>query len=595
MTHWSKVLLLLIATRAFAAPAPIPEAEALETPTPQRITILMSAAAHEGWALQALPLRLAAEKAYRQDKLSVGEAWLNLYRWTALWGLSDHDYTPLWSAALDAAHIRNEAIVRNPPLRRLPLGYLLLPELQHWLLSNEAFSREFFSFITPVDYLPAVLRILNELHFDNPARFKTYASLALAIASVYDVPPPPSWPHSQAASLPRKWPNATEAFTWWTKQDESGRTYHALSQLGANELKFVVDASASFAELEWSQQMAEFPLTSLGNAYTAVHYDIERVRQTEMNWQKGAYSLPDILANGGICIDQAYFATHVGKARGVPTLLFRGQGLSTRHAWFGFLDEKEEWQLDVGRYAEQRFVTGYVMDPQTWREVSDHELKFLAARFFKQPLYLQSRVHMIFAADFLTRGNAVAAANAALKAVKLEGRNFPAWEVLISAEKTLGLGPKQQEETLREALAALQGYPDLESAYSARLSESLRARGETAAADAEQLRIVQKNRDNRGDIALQRARLNLVASFTTQPLPEQISAFQALVAVQPKETAIFFFDQIVLVFVEHLMQLRQTEEAMKAVEFARTALQVEPDSQLARDFVRLSQLISSTP
>ena len=47
------------------------------------------------------------------------------------------------------------------------------------------------------DFRQGVFQILNDLHRRDPAKFKTYAHLALAIAVVYDLPPPPYWPHGQ--------------------------------------------------------------------------------------------------------------------------------------------------------------------------------------------------------------------------------------------------------------------------------------------------------------------------------------------------------------------------------------------------------------
>jgi hypothetical protein len=596
MIRGLRILLLVgVATHWAAAASPIAETEALQTPTTARITAVMNAAQREGWAAQAEPLRAAAERAYRQERLPVAQAWLNLYRWTALWGILDSEFTTQWYAALDAVHLRHANIPGAMPTRRLPMGYLLLPELQFWLLSNDEFATEFFALVTPLDYLPNVFTILNELHFENPNQFKTYANLALAIAVVYDVPPPPNWPHSQmpANAAGRKLPKPLEAFSWWAREDEAGRTYHRLAELGANELKFVVDSPAPFLELEWSQRAVAHPLASFANAYMMVPYDAGRVQRNELSWPTATYTLGDILTAGGICVDQAYFATSAGKARGIPTLLFRGWGTTSRHAWFGFLDDKKEWEFDVGRYAEQRFVTGYAIDPQSWRPISDHELRFLAARFLQQPAYLESRIHSAFAASFLLHGNEVAAGSAAWKSVKLEPRNFPGWETMLSAEQRLGFTAQQREATLREAVVALQNFPDLEESYSARLSESLRARGKTGAANKEKKRIEKKNQKDREDIALLRARGSLVADFDQRPLADQINHFKALVGAQPKGTAVAFFDQIVLVFVEHLIRLQKREEAMSAVEFARTTLQVDANSPLGRDFARLTEVIKS--
>jgi hypothetical protein len=285
----------------------------------------------------------------------------------------------------------------------LPLGRRLSPDLQRWLVGNAAFGDEFFSLLAPQDNLPAAFQILNALHRRDPVKFARYSSLALAIALVHDVPPPPHWPHGQvsATALPRKMNAPSEVFDWWIAEDVAGRTFHRLSRLQADELKFVVDAAAPLAELKWTQQVADYPLSHLDRAYTMVRYRQDRIANNNPVWPGATYKLHDILKAGGICVDQAYFATETGKARGVPTLFFTGAGDDGRHAWFGFLDTAQKWKFDVGRYAEQRFVTGHALDPQTWRRISDHELKFLAERFRALPTFRQSAGHGAFAEDFL--------------------------------------------------------------------------------------------------------------------------------------------------------------------------------------------------
>jgi hypothetical protein len=445
-----------------------------------------------------------------------------------------------------------------------------------------------------VDYLPNVLQILSELHFRDPDLFKAYPSLAIAIALVYDVPPPPYWPHGQvsATALPRRLPRPVDAFLWWTKQDRLGLTYHRLADLGADELKFVVDAAAPFDELEWSQQVADYPLKHFARTYMMIRYDLGRLQRGELVWNGPPYSLDGILAAGGICGEQAYFATQVGKARGVPTLLFRGEGVDSRHAWFGFLDGKQKWQLDAGRYAEQRFVTGYALDPQTWRNITDHELRFLSERFRAKPSFQRSRVHSEFAADFLAGGDPAAAETAARKGIAEERRNHAPWEVLLAAQEKRGSDPASREATLREAAEAFRSFPELEAFYLARVIDSLRARGETAAADREQARLVQKNQGARGDINVQEARRALLRSFASQSLEEQVQTYNTLLATYGRGAGIAFFDQVVLVFVEHLWQLQKTAEAMKAIETARQTLKIESNSQLARDFTALVQRLN---
>ena len=55
--------------------------------------------------------------------------------------------------------------------------------------------------------------------------------------------------------------------------------------------------------------------------------DQDRVQAGTFDWVGADYKMQTILQAGGICVDQGYYAVSAGKARGVPTLLFRGAGL----------------------------------------------------------------------------------------------------------------------------------------------------------------------------------------------------------------------------------------------------------------------------
>jgi hypothetical protein len=584
-----------LAGRIWAQPA-VPDPETLFPPTPQRLAAIHAAAQRDGWAPQAALLRAAAVRAYEREKYSAADAWLNVHRWAVLFGTSGADFVPRWMEAVTAARVGHANMPARYELSAKPLVAVLPPELQAWLIDNASFSADFFSLLTPLDYAPRVLEILAELSRRDPAKFRAYANLALAIAVVYDVPPPPFWPHGQVtpAALPRKFPEPAEAFAWWVRQDQQGRTLHKLTRLSADELKFVVDTAAPLAELEWAQGAWTHPLGQLPAAYTMIRYRNDRITGNSPVWPGRSYKLAEILATGGICSDQAYFASEVGKARGVPTLFIYGAGNDGRHAWFGFLDANRKWQLDAGRYAEQRFVTGFARDPQTWREFSDHELQFLSERFRELPSFRQSQTHAQFAAEYLAGGNAPAAGAAARRAVSFERRNQPAWETLIAAARKEGRDAKTVENLLREAALAFQRYPDLEAQYVNRVADSLRVRGETSAADAEVRRIANKGKvTGRGDLSVQQARDLVRRAMATQPLAEQIRAYNSAVDSYGRGAGIGFFDEVVVGFAEHLVQLNQKPEAMRAVERARHALKVEPNSQLAAEFARLTDAVKA--
>ncbi|WP_414664961.1 tetratricopeptide repeat protein [Horticoccus sp. 23ND18S-11] len=589
------VVAFTLCARLVAQGGAIPEAEVLAVPTAMRFAAIHAAAQRDGWAPQSAALQVAGVRAYEREKPAAAEAWLNAFRWATLLGQSEPEFVPRWVQTVQAARLAHPNMPTRYDARPRLLAANLSPALQAWLVGNVAVSAEFFALLTPVDFAPRVLEILDELFKADPARFKTYVNLALAIAVVYDVPPPPDWPHAQVTNraLPRTLPPPAAAFAWWIKQEQRGRTYHSLARLGAEELKFVVDAAAPFNELEWIQGAADLPLAQLPRAYSMIRYRNDRLTGNQLVWPGATYTLPEIIATGGICPDQAYFATQAGKARGVPTLLFGGAGADGRHAWFGFLDGSRKWQLDAGRYAEQRFITGYARDPQTWAQFSDHDLQFLSEGFRSLPSFRQSRTHARFAAEYLALGNARAAGVAARKAVSYERRNQDGWELLIAAARKEGRDAKAVESLLREAALAFQRHPDLEAQYVTRVADSLRARGETTAAAEEVRRIATKHKPGRSDLSVQQARENVRRAMATQPLAEQIRVYNSAVDSYGRGEGIGFFDQVVAGFARHLVQLNQKAEALRALQRAHQALRVEPNSQLAGEFEALLKEIKA--
>ena len=569
----------------------VPDLETRDPPSPARIQAIRDLAAATGWNAVVVPIRRAAVKAYQQNRFVAAEAWFHVYRWSALFSEPENVFIDGWIKAIVDGHLNYEGVAGSYSPGPDPIGLKLSQGLQGWLLSNEAFSEEFFSNVRPVDHLPNVFSILDTLYRADPARFARYGSLALAIALVYDVAPPPYWPHGQvtALALPRKLPKPEATFDRLVREDQMGRTYFRLSKLKVEELKFVVDVAAPASELSWAVANVNHPLDKLEEAYNDVTYRTDRVTDNaRMVWSGHPYTLQAIKAEGGICVDQTYFATQVGKARGVPTLFFTGGGQDGRHAWFGFLDNEHKWRLDAGRYAEQRLLTGIALDPQTWLEISDHELQFLSERFRALPSFMESRLHEEFAGDFLMVGDLQSAERAARAAVNYEKRNINAWEILIATNAKLGLEPARQEAAIREAsLAFNPRYPDLVVAYGARVCQSLRARGESSLADFEERGLAERFQGDRTDLAIRTASSILTRSIAGQPIPNQIATYNAILAQFGHGAGTLFFDQIVVAFAEHLALFNRKAQAREAVERARVALDVQPGTQFALDVDKL--------
>jgi hypothetical protein len=581
MNFWKISLFSFVCLAArLSALVPFTSDELNAPPSAARLSEIEHVAATSGWGGLVPGLHKLALHAYEQDS-QAAEAWFILSRWAELFATPDDQFLSRWVKAIKDAKVGHANMPGRYAARKRPLGDRLSPVLQAWLLDNTDFSAEFFAVVSPCDLLTNSFDILNGLQARYPQEFPTYANLALAIAIVYDVPPPPNWPHGQvsASLLPRTLPDPAAAFEFWVHADETGQTLQPLSRLPASELKFVVDAVAPASELEWAQRHISTPLTALNQVYDMVRYRVDRVQQELYAWPEALYDLPTILSKGGICVDQAYFACEVGKAKGVPTLFFSGAGKDAWHAWFGYLDQNRHWQLDAGRYANQQFVTGLAIDPQTWGPISDHELKFLSEGFRLRPSWRQACVNADFAAAYLTAGQFSAAARAARAAVNYEPRHLEAWETLLIAQKGSGASQMEIEATLREAKLAFKNYPDIEAAFVHLIADSMRKRGETSAADMEETQFGHKVGPERADLNIDHAADLITHSMATDGVEQQMRTYYSVLGTYGNGAGMEFFSRVVMPFVESIKTDRPLD-AYNAARAAQKALRIDPNSQL---------------
>lgn len=556
-------------------------------PTPERIKAVQAAAATEGWAPVSLRLFAGSMRGYELRQEDAAAAWYLVARWSDLLGKSQSKAGRQWLETVSRAGMLHPNVDQGRilALPDAPMERLLSAETIAWLLGDRVFSESFFNQLTAHDCTPAVLGILQLLREADVKRFESYSQLGLAVALVYDAPPPPNWPHWQvsAAVLPRRLPPPGEAFRFLTDADQRRIALHRLGGMSAAELRFVVDLSTTFAELDWAQRSVKFSLPDLAKSYDAVRYRTDRIEAQQYIWPGDSYVLPEIYREGGICVDQAYFATQTGKARGVPTLLFSGAGKDGRHAWFGYLGTAQKWVLDAGRYEEQRYVTGVAIDPQTWMPMSDHELVFLSEGFRRLPAYRQSRQHQVFAQLYLGLKQKTAATAAARKAVNYERRNVEAWELLIAANDDAP--PLARETVLREAARAMQRYPDLSGRFIRELASSLRERGEVSAAEFEERSLVRREQTRgRSDLAVDQA-VKVMAGAA--PL-DQIRVYRQLLQQYGREAGMDFFDRVTEPLVRRMVSESRRGEVMQVIAYTRAALKPEPDSQLDREINELA-------
>lgn len=565
-------------------PGAIPADELSRAPTPARIASLVDRAASQGWGSVTPTLRAAALQAYAANSGYV-PAWYYLYRWADLLGTPYNRALHDWIKNVEKAGVAHPNMPAEYAYKPGSLSALATRELQLALLGNTAFSEEFFNQLSPVDSPMEVLGILQRIFQADAALWAEYGSLALAVAVVYDTPPTPAWPHGQVSDqlLPRKLPDPVQVFAYWAKLDRSNGTLQRLRRLPASELKFLVDIAVPFTELDWARRNVPQGLANLEEAYKSVKYRMDRLQKNQFSWPGTDYKLATILQQGGICVDQAYFASMAGKAKGIPTIMFRGAGLDGRHAWFGYLDANQRWQLDCGRYAEQKFVVGLAYDPQTWGNINDHELGFITERFRALPTYKLSVMHAAFALEYLREHQAELALKAAREAVNRDRRNLNAWNVLLEAQAAASPDLRAREAILREAVLAFPKYPDLEINYSRQLVAVLRQRGESSLASFEEQRLGKKYQGNRVDLAIEQAAATVQRSMQQDDLATQIKVFQRVLDTTGKGQAIDYYDKVVAPFVQHLADQGQIPAALQCLDRTRRTLRVEPGRQLEQE------------
>jgi hypothetical protein len=575
-----------------AAEIAVPSEWLRAAPGPREAALLEQGAGRHGWRAMAGALRTASTGAYLRGDLGNAQAWAMATRWAEIWGSTEGEEHERWRAAMEAEGwpgMRAEAVSKPDPAR--PLAERLPAELRMRLLADPTWSAEYFALEKSVDRRGEVLGILARLHQGDAAGLAEFSRLAMAVALVHDTPPPPEWPHGQvtAEALPRRLAPAEDVFRHLAGISREGKALWRADKLETAELRFAVDLALPAEEREWALGKIKAPLANLAEVYSSIHYRRDRVEDGVYVWPGARYRLEDILREGGICVDQAYFATQAGKARGVPTILFCGAGRDGRHAWFGHLGQGRKWFMDGGRHESQNYVTGVALDPQTWTEVSDHELKFLSEGFRRERNAREARTHADFARWLLEDGKGREAETAARAAVRLERRTLDAWDLLLERRPAPGA---EREAVAKEAAGGFSAYPDLQARYLGIAVESLRARGEVAEADRMGRELARRFAEKRGDLSTREISAQLARAMTSASVEEQVRLYRSLLRQFGRGAGTAMWDEVVRPFVAHLAASGRWKEAKAALKIARESLGVVHGSQMEAEMRELDAKLS---
>ena len=460
----------------------------------------------------------------------------------------------------------------------------LSDDLLVFILTTPEYLNDLSTIISPKDNHSEVFKILNKIWQNNPEDFKAFPNLATAIAIVFDTQPPSSYPHHQVSNtlLPRKLQPADEAFKMWVSDRRKGRLLSKLENLSIEELKFLVASVLPPEERAWAQKSVSTNANTIVKLYSSIKYDSSRLNSKQFSWERLPYTLENIKTTGGICTDQSFFTSEVAKAKGLPAFIFSGAGSDGFHAWVGYMIKSGKWNFSVGRFASGKFVTGKTYDPQTWDIASSHSLESLSQSFRRSAKYRLNEIHTIFANLYLVNEKYKEAKVAAENAIKADVRNFESWCCLLEAneklEDTLGA-----QKTCMNAMKAFARSPDSDAHFRTIMIKKLNASGKKAEAKKMSNAFVIKNKNNRPDLSMYFARMELLSDIEENDVQKLKTSYKRLFGIFKNDLGMTLHG-IVIPVLEKLHQEGKTDKINDIVEQTRQIIKKSKDETIQSNF-----------
>jgi hypothetical protein len=454
---------------------------------------------------------------------------------------------------------------------------------------DEAISHLLVENMRPENVKSAMLQNIIGLAQANMADLHEYAALGVAYAIVFDKPFTNDWPHSQVAksAVPIGDLDITKRFAWYVQANRDKKTALDLTTLKVDDLKHLVDSQLSLSELEYGQENT-VPYDHFEDAFPSIHYVEARIKPDNMvyDWPYDTYRLADIHEKGGICIDQAYYASEVGKGRGIPTIMFTGEGTDGGHAWFGYLSASGKWELDCGRYINQNFPKGYTLDPQTWKQVNDAALAHLA-KGDADPQFQPAQVALAWAQ--LHQGQP--SYRALLDAARAVMPELPEpWEDEADYFDQGKVSVDDQKSFYQDWINQFNSYADMKVEGQERLLKVLKAANDPDA-DSLQQDIVLQNRSEGFDLGVQGSMSEIEDKFKAQDWEGAKLKFETAVRDFGANGGGTLYFNVVEPYVMMCVQYGQMDQARDGIDFTQDRMGMDKDSQVAIDFENLKKEI----
>jgi len=456
---------------------------------------------------------------------------------------------------------------------------------------DDTVSHLFIEKLDPLDVPGQALTNLIRLSEANAADLHEYAALGVAYSLVFDQPFPQNWPHGQVAhdAVPIGDLDIVKRFNFYVQANRDKKTEQDLTTLSFENLKFLVDSEVSLSELAYAQKN-KTSYSQFSDVYFSIQYDTTRVSATSAVyvWPNSSYTLADIAKDGGICIDQAYYADTIGKGRGIPTIRFTGYGMDGAHAWMGYLSNSGKWELDVGRYEQQDFPKGFAVDPQTWQPIDDATLENLFKNGAKNPNYQPAMTALTWA--HLHR-------NDPSYAQMLDDAHdiMPEWSGTWRLQAALvdKSGDLDRiKKFYQDWVAQFGNFSEMKVEGQKRLYLDLKAANDPDA-DGLLKDIVLQNRSEGFDLGIEAGAETMNEKLKAQDWDAARTAFERTIRDFGQQGGLTLYMKIIYPYVETCLHYQQIDQASHAVSFIDDQMSIDPTSQLGKDYTELKNQVAA--
>ena len=250
-----------------------------------------------------------------------------------------------------------------------------------WLVENRAVSRRLFRGLEDVRFPDMtqeqllgqwkhVLLNMHKLVSAEEKKVLEYPGLAVAFAT--SLPMIHYSPQPEPASM-------LESFLWYTDPKNKFFRYD-LKKMPYEVSRYLAASRLNIKERKWAAKKYK-RVKNLAKTFYDLKYDDDHLyKNAPKKISKVPYTLPNMYRVGGVCIEQAYYASEICRALGVPAIIVVGTGKSgIGHAWVADFKisrngKKALWDSSIGRYEENAYFIGEVYNPTSNHKLLDCEL-----------------------------------------------------------------------------------------------------------------------------------------------------------------------------------------------------------------------------